>query len=342
MIRSFGSDNHSGIHPKILEAITQVNSEHAVAYGIDELTKKVSSQFENIFGAKSKTFFVMNGTAANVLGLKAVTQSHHIILCSEDAHIHQNEFGAPESWIGCKLQPLSSVHGKITPESVMNYFRSGNLRHFPRLRVLSLTQPTELGAVYSLEEIKILASLAHQRGLYIHMDGARLSNAAVHLGCSLKEMTTDCGVDILSLGGTKNGLMIGDAIVFLGIENFSTETFNYIQHQSMQLISKMRFIAAQFEAYLKDELWRKNAQHSNQMALALAKELGQLSQIKITHPVQSNAVFTALPEPMIGPLQARFHFHVWNQSIPEVRWMTNFDTTFDDIRVLREYLQALF
>lgn len=341
MIRSFGSDNHSGIHPQILESIIRVNRDHALAYGADELTQKVSYEFKKVFGQSSRAFFVTNGTAANVLGLKSITQSHHIILCSEYAHIHQNELGAAENWIGCKLQPIQSLHGKITPESMMDYFKRGNFKHFPRLRVLSITQPTELGAVYSLEEIKVLTNLAHEKGLYVHMDGARLSNAAAHLDCSFQEMTTDCGVDILSLGGTKNGLMLGDAIVFFGLESFSSETFNYIQHQSLQLPSKMRFIAAQFEAYFRDELWRKNALHSNQMAHILAEELAQFSQIKITHPVQSNVVFATLPEAMIEPLQRKFYFYLWNQAISEVRWMTTFDTTLEDIQALREHIQLI-
>lgn len=337
--RSFGSDNHSGIHPEILAAIQAVNSNHAIAYGEDPVTKRVLENFKFQFGPEAETFLVLNGSAANVLALKALLQSHHTVLCSEPAHIHNSEVGASESWIGCKLYPLPTTDGKIRIQTLQEYYKKTDAKHLKRIRVLSLTQPTELGTVYTIDELRCLSDFAHSQGLFVHLDGARLSNAAAELNCSLKALTTEIGIDVLSFGGTKNGLLLGDAVVFLNKKH--SENFDLIRQQSLQLVSKMRFLSAQFEAYFNKSLWLKNATHANAMAKYLATRIEGLSQVKITRKVQTNVVFATLPPSFIPRLQAVIPFHLWNPSLSEIRWMTSFDTTPEDIENLISAMEKI-
>ena len=269
--RGFASDNNSGVHPAIIKVLSDANNGHAIAYGDDPWTEKAKAKFKEIFGAQASIYFVFLGTAANVLSLKAITDSYHAIICADTAHINVDECGAPEKFTGCKLISVPSSVGKITVTAVVKHLHGFEFEHHTQPKVISITQATELGTLYTLEEIKALADLAHQYGMYLHVDGARIANAAVSLGVSFKEMITDTGVDILSFGGTKNGLMYGEAIVFLkeGLDN----NFKYFRKQAMQLSSKMRYISAQFMAYLDQDLWKQSASHANRMAALLQKAL---------------------------------------------------------------------
>ena len=329
-MKGFASDNNSGVHPEVMEAIIQANHEHAVGYGGDEVTSRAESVFREQFGSKANVFFVYNGTGANVIALQAMTSSFQAVIAAETAHIHVDECGAPEKHTGCKMLTVSTPDGKLTPELVKTHLHGFGFEHHAQPGVVSVTQATEMGTVYTLEEIKELADFVHSYGLYLHMDGARISNAAAALGCSFREMTTDAGVDVLSFGGTKNGLMFGEAVVILNPD--LAPHVKYIRKQTTQLHSKMRFMAAQFEVFLKNELWRKNAEHANRMAAKLANEFEGVSGIQLTHKVEANGVFAIVPPDIIEPLQEKFFFYSWDESRHEVRWMTSFDTTEAEIR----------
>ncbi len=327
-IRGFASDNNSGVHPEVLKAIEEANVGHAVGYGDDEYTQKAVDKFKETFGSNTDVFFVYNGTGANVIAIQALTNSYHSVICPETAHINVDECGAPEKHSGCKLLSVETKDGKLTVDAIKKHMHSFGFEHHSQPKMISITQATELGTVYSIEEIKMLAEYAHLNEMYLHMDGARISNAAASLGCSFKEMTVDAGVDVLSFGGTKNGLMFGEAVVFF---NHNTEALKYIRKQTAQLNSKMRFTAVQFLTILTDDLWKKNAAHANRMAQKLAKELQGIKEIRITQSVDSNGVFAIVPEKIIEPLQNEFFFYMWDESINEVRWMTSFDTQEEDI-----------
>lgn len=323
--QSFASDNHSGIHPKVLEAIQAVNTGQAKAYGEDDTTEAATRLFKEQFGPQSEAYFVLNGTAANVLGISAVVRSHHAILCAETAHLHIDECSAPEKFMGTKLILIPTYDGKIHPEQISQYFTKLGDPHQCQPGVVSITQATEYGTIYSPDEVKAIAAESHHHGLLLHMDGARIANAAAGMNCSLNEISLGSGVDILSFGGTKNGLMCGEAVVFANPAH--AREFQYIRKQGMQLASKMRFISAQFEALLKNELWHFNASHANRMAQRLADVLRKFPQIEITQPVQANAVFAKIPPELIARLHETFYFYVWNEKTSEVRLMTSFDTT---------------
>jgi threonine aldolase len=328
--RGFASDNNAGVHPDILKAIVNANDGHAIAYGGDFYTEQAIEKFKEYFGAHVSVYFVFLGTGANVLCLKALTNSFHAVICADTAHIHTDECGAPEKFTSCKLITVPAVNGKITPEEIKKHLHGFGFEHHVQPKVISITQSTEMGTVYSPQEIKALANLAHEFDMYLHVDGARIANASVSLGKSFKEMITDADVDILSFGGTKNGLMYGEAIIFLkeGLD----ENFKYYRKQAMQLASKMRFIAAQFLGYFENELWRKNAEHANHMAQLLAKEIATIKEITITQPVQANGVFAIVPREIIPILQKEFFFYMWNEETNEVRWMTAWDTGESDIQ----------
>src|SRR5579864_7029197 len=262
--RSFASDNNAGIHPEVLKAIAAVNQGHVVGYGDDPYTESAIRKFHEHFGSDIAVFFVFNGTAANVLGLKALTDSYHAVICAEAAHIYTDECGAPEKFTGCKLIPIPTADGKLTVESARHAYHGIGDQHHVQPRVISVTQATEMGTVYTPREVRDLARFAHDRDMFLHMDGARIANAAVSLGLTLREATRDLGVDVLSFGGTKNGVMGAEAVVFFN-KKFSRD-FLYLRKQGMQLASKMRFISAQFEALLSNNLWKKNAEHANRMA----------------------------------------------------------------------------
>jgi len=334
--RSFASDNNAGIHPKILQAIAAVNRGHAVGYGDDPYTASAVRKFKERFGPDIAVFFVFNGTAANCLGLKALTDSFHAVICTEAAHIYTDECGAPEKFTGCKLIPIPTTDGKLTVESVRHAYQGIGDQHHVQPKVISITQCTETGTVYRPKEVRDLARFAHDRKLFLHMDGARIANAAVSLGLSLREATRDLGVDVLSFGGTKNGAMGAEAVIFFN-KNLA-ENFLYVRKQGMQLASKMRFISAQFEALFTNDLWRKNAEHSNRMAALLQNEISKIPQVKIVYPVEANGVFAQIPRQAIAKLQKRYFFYVWNDEQSVVRWMCSFDTTEEDVKEFARFV----
>ena len=353
MKRGFGSDNHSGISPEVLKAIADANVDHALAYGDDEWCARTEALFRDHFGPQAKVYFVFNGTGANVLNIDAMCRSHEAVVCAETAHINVDECGAPQRVVGCRLLTVDTPDGKLTPELVRTRLHGFGFEHHSQPKAISITQSTELGTLYTLDEIRALADLAHSYNMYFHMDGARLANAAVALGCSFKEMTTDLGVDCLSFGGTKNGMLMGESCVIL---NPALDIdLKYRRKQMTQLCSKMRFIAAQFEAYLTTGLWRRNAEHSNAMAQLLKKELQELmsqhspalpstpqhSTIKIMYPVQVNSVFVQLPAEVWHALQKEYFFYDWDEAQNVVRWMCSFDTTEDDIYAFVSALKRL-
>ena len=328
--RNFASDNNAGVHPEILEAIARANQGHVVAYGDDPYTASATKKFEEHFGSDIAVFFTFNGTGANVLGLQALTRSFHSILCSDYAHIYTDECGAPEKHTGCKLIPLHHQDGKITVDAVRHAYHGIGDEHHSQPRVISITQSTEMGTVYHPEEIQSLARFAHERGLFLHMDGARIANAAASLGQTLRQATRDLGVDVLSFGGTKNGILGGEAVVFFHPE--LGEEFLYLRKQNMQLASKMRFIAAQFEALLTGDLWRRSAEHANRMACLLEKEILRIPEVRVAWKVEANGVFAQIPHHSIEKIKQRYFFYTWIEEESIVRWMCSFDTTEDDIR----------
>lgn len=337
--RGLASDNHAGIHPDIWDAMAAANRGHAVAYGGDPYTASARACFRRHFGDAIDVYFVFLGTAANVLSLQAATEPYHAVICAETAHIHVDECGAPERHTGCKLLTVATPDGKLTCEGIRRHLHGFGFEHHAQPRVVSITQSTELGTVYRPEEIRAIADLAHGHQMVLHMDGARLANAAVYLDVSLRELTADAGVDVLSFGGTKNGLMLGEAVVFF--DTALARAFAYRRKQGMQLASKMRFIAAQFEALLSNDLWQRCAAHANRMARLLAEALQSVPEIRTTQPVEANGVFAVVPPEIVAPLQAVCPFYVWNEATSEVRWMTSFDTTEEDIRGFVSELQRI-
>lgn len=335
MKRGFGSDNHSGISPEILEAIKSANVEHALAYGDDEYCKCTEELFKDLFGSQAKVYFVFNGTGANVLNIDAMCRSHHAVVCAETAHINVDECGAPQRIVGSKLLTVPTPDGKLTPDLVRTQLHGFGFEHHSQPRAISITQSTELGTLYTLEEIKALADLAHEYDMYLHMDGARLANAIVSLSkqlgreVSFKEMTTDQGVDCLSFGGTKNGLLMGESAVIL---NPALDVdMKYRRKQMTQLCSKMRFVAAQFEAYITTGLWRRNAEHSNAMAQLLYNGLKDMAGVKVMYPVRANGVFVQMPRDVWHDLLNEYFFYDWDEAENVVRFMCSFDTTEQDI-----------
>jgi threonine aldolase len=328
--RSFASDNNAGVHPEIIDAITRANYGHVVAYGDDPYTKSAIAKFEEHFGSGIQVFFTFNGTGANVLGLQALNRPYHAVLCSDYAHIYTDECGAPEKHTGCKLIPLAHQEGKISVDSVRHAYHGIGDQHHVQARVISITQSTEMGTVYRPGEIRALAKFAHEHEMFLHMDGARIANAAVSLGQSLREATRDLGVDVLSFGGTKNGAMGGEAVVFFNPALASD--FLYLRKQGMQLASKMRFIAVQFETLLTNDLWRRSAEHANRMARMLEAEVKNIPQVKIMWKVEANGVFAQIPRHSIEKIKQRFFFYPWIEEECIVRWMCSFDTTEEDVR----------
>ena len=338
MIRGFASDNYSGVHPAIMEAILSANVGHVPAYGDDPYTRSAKARFKEHFGDDIDVYFVFNGTGANVLGLKAATRSHHSIICAKKSHINLDECGAPEAFSGAKLLPVKTDDGKIDVEGIKEHMFGFGFQHHSQPKVISITQASEAGTVYTPGEIRKIADFAHENNMFLHMDGARLANAAASLGVELREITGDAGVDILSFGGAKNGMMFGEAVLFFDPEISGSE-FKYIRKQGMQLASKMRFISAQFEALLSNDLWRKNAAHANEMARLLAEKTAGVSGIKITQKVQANGVFATMDKQQICRIQEDCLFYVWDEGLPEVRWMTSFDTTPKDVHDFSAYLE---
>ncbi|MBF2055342.1 MAG: low specificity L-threonine aldolase [Candidatus Sericytochromatia bacterium] len=332
-MKSLASDNNAGVHPEIWPVIQAASQGASLSYGHDVWTEQMQATFEKAFGSQSQTFAVLTGTAANVLGLAAVLEPHQAVICSQMAHLNLDEGGAPERFLGAKLITLPTPDGKLCLDDVLAQIPAAEDEHRVQPRVVSITQPTELGTLYTLAEIRALAEALHERGLLLHMDGARIANAVVALDTGFYDMVTATGVDILSFGATKNGLLCGEAVVFLKPE--LARRFHFVRKQGMQLFSKMRLIAAQLTTYLDSGLWRRNALHANQMAAYLAAGLQPLPELKLYAPVQSNGVFVTLPAALIQALQAHTAFYTWDvlpgMPVNLVRWMTAFDTQKEDL-----------
>jgi threonine aldolase len=328
--RSFASDNNAGVHPEVLEAVARANQGHVIAYGADPYTSSSVKKFEEHFGPDIAVFFTFNGTGANVLSLQALARSFQSVLCSDYAHICCDECGAPEKHTGCKLIPLPHQDGKITLDSVRHAYHGIGDQHHSQPRVISITQCTEMGTVYQPEEIQALSGFAHERDMFLHVDGARIANAAAGLGQTLRQASRDLGVDVLSFGGTKNGILGGEAVVFFNPD--LGRDFLYLRKQGMQLASKMRFIAAQFEALLTNDLWRRSAEHANRMALLLEREIKRIPEVRVVWKVEANGVFVQIPREAIEKIKQHYFFYMWIEEESIVRWMCSFDTTEDDIR----------
>jgi len=327
--RFFASDNCSGIHPQILEAIQEANSGHVKGYGYDDVTEAAEQEFEKLFGKDIEVYFVTTGTGANVLGLQSCLQPFEAVICSDMAHIHTDETGAPERNLQAKLFPLTSTNGKISADQIPQLLVGRGVEHHVQPRVISLTQSTEYGTVYSKQEIEAFAALCRKEDLLLHVDGARISNAAVSLGLSPREFIREAGVDVMSFGGTKNGMMMGEAIVFFRKD--LARHMKFRRKQGMQLYSKMRFIAAQFLGFFKNDLWLDLASHSNQLAKQLEAALREIPGVTITQPVEANGVFVIFPNGVADKLADEFPFYVWNEHTGEVRLMCSWDSTADDI-----------
>jgi threonine aldolase len=327
--RGFASDNNSGIHPDILNEIALANNGHVIGYGSDKYTEEAISIFKQHFGSQADIYFVCTGTAANVLGISEITRSWNSIVTASTAHLQEDECGAPEKFTGCKVLTVETSDGKISIDSIRQHLNGFDFEHHSQPKVISITQSTEMGTVYTADEVKTIADFAHSYKMLLHMDGSRLANAAVSLNLPFRAFTTDAGVDVLSFGGTKNGMMTGEAICFLR-EGLS-ENFKYTRKQGMQLTSKMRFISAQYIAYFRKDLWKKNASHSNAMAKLLAEKLTESGEFKISQAVQSNGVFIIMPHDIAEKMRKHYFFYPWDEEISEYRLMTSWDTTEEDI-----------
>lgn len=328
-LKMFMSDNNSGVHSKIMEAIVNINQEHDYSYGTDNTTKRAEELISTLLGKDVDTYFVSTGTAANVIGLSGLLKPYEGVVAAETAHINVDECGALERFSGSKILHISTEDGKISKEGIEKYIGSLGDHHQSQPRVISISQTTETGTLYSIEEIRKLADFAHENGMLLHVDGARIANAVVALNTTFKEMIADTGVDLLSFGGTKNGMMIGEAIVSLNKE--LSQAFKFYRKQGMQLISKMRFISAQFIAYIEDEIWKENALNANNMGKYFAKELSSIPSIKLKNQPETNMIFLHMEKELIDLLHERFDFYVPDEKTNLVRLVTSFDTTKEDI-----------
>ncbi|MFI3317155.1 MAG: low specificity L-threonine aldolase [Rikenellaceae bacterium] len=331
-MRSFASDNNSGVHPLIFKAIEQANIDHAVGYGDDKWTQEATQKIKEVFGPSADPYFVFNGTGANSVAIQSVTRPFNSILCAASAHINVDECGAPQRMSGCALVAIPCPDGKLTVDLIRSHLHNFGVCHHSQPGVVYISQTTELGTVYTLDEIRSIAELIHAHGMYLHMDGARLANAAAYLNCSFKELTVDAGVDILSFGGTKNGMMMGEAVISFREE--ISANIKYFRKQSAQLASKLRYLSAQFPAYLSHELWRKNATAANASAQRLYQALAKYPSIEFTQEVQTNQIFLKMPRKAIDKLLEEYFFYIWNEESCEVRFVTSWDTTDEDISKL--------
>jgi len=327
--RGFASDNYAGIHPEVLDAIAAVNAGHQVAYGDDDVTAALTTAMREHFGPAAEVFPVFNGTGANVVALQAMTRRWEAVVCATSAHVNVDEGGAPEHGAGLKLWTIPTPDGKLTPDLIDTQAWGFGDVHRAQPGVVTITQSTELGTLYSVDEIRAIADHAHALGMSVHLDGARIANAAASLGTGFREFTTDAGIDVVSFGGTKNGAMLSEAIVVLNPD--AAPGVDFLRKSSMQLASKMRFVSAQLLALLTDDLWRRNATHSNAMARLLESRVREIAGVTVVRPVQANAVFAILPPAVTERLQKRFRFYTWDQATGEVRWMCAWDTTADDV-----------
>ncbi|MGI5484106.1 threonine aldolase family protein [Streptomyces lavendofoliae] len=328
-VRGFASDNYAGVHPEILAAIALANGGHQVAYGEDVYTEHLQRVMHSHFGPTAEAFPVFNGTGANVTALQALTDRWGAVICAESAHINVDEGGAPERMAGLKLLTVPTPDGKLTPELIDRQAFGWDDEHRAMPQAVSITQNTELGTVYTVDEIRAIVEHAHGLGMKVHLDGARIANAAASLDVPMRAFTNAVGVDVLSFGGTKNGMLAGECVVVL--DPGAVRHMKHLRKMSMQLASKMRFVSVQFEALLAKDLWLRNARHSNAMAQRLAEGVRAVDGVEILHPVQANAVFARLPHQVSRRLQERFRFYFWDEAAGDVRWMCSFDTTEDDV-----------
>jgi threonine aldolase len=332
-VHDFASDNHAGAHHEVIEAIAAANVGHVGGYGADGWTERAAELFRRHFGPEARAFAVFNGTAANVLAIDALTRPHEAVICAASAHLNLDECGAPERIAGVKLLTVATDHGKLAPADLGRWEAKRGDEHHVQPRVVSITEATELGTLYTAAELRALADAAHERDMFVHLDGARLANAAAALGASLAELTTAAGIDAVSFGGTKNGLILGDAVIFTRGEGAAG--FEFLRKQGMQLASKLRFISAQFEALLGGDLWLRSARHANEMAARLATAVEPIDGVELVHPVEANGVFARLPRPAIDRLLSELPgeppFYVWDEGADVVRWMCAWDTTQEDV-----------
>ena len=327
---AFASDNVAAAHPAVMDALVAANAGSAVPYGEDPWTARAIARLRTLLGAPdAEILFTYGGTGANVVALASVLAPHEAVICPSSAHINTDECGAPERFTGAKLIDVPTPDGKLTPEMVLPLLHGGHGEHQVQPAVIAISQTTELGTVYSLDEVRALADLAHTHGLHLFVDGARLANGVAALGCSLAEITA-AGVDLLTFGGTKNGLMYGEAVVFL--DPALAHRARYVRKQSMQLASKMRFVSAQFGALLADDLWLQGARHANEMARLLAASVRDIDGVRLLREPQANSLFVYLPKHTIEPLRQWSFFWAWDDPTGLVRWMTSFATTEEDVR----------
>ena len=327
--RGFASDNYAGIHPEVLAAIVEANAGHQVAYGDDDVTAALGVAVRAHFGPEAAVFPVFNGTGANVVALQAMASRWEAVVCAASAHVNVDEGGAPEHGAGLKLWTIPTPDGKLTPERIDTQAWGFGDVHRAQPGVVTITQSTELGTLYAVDELKAVVDHAHSLGMGVHFDGARISNAAASLGVGFREFTTDIGVDVVSFGGTKNGAMVSEAVIVLNPE--AAPGVDFLRKSSMQLASKMRFVSAQLLALLSDDLWLRNARHANAMARELETRVRSIDGVTVVRPVQANAVFAILPADVTERLQQRFRFYTWDQVTGEVRWMCSWDTTLKDV-----------
>ena len=339
-MRSFASDNNSGVHPLVMEAIAKANDNHAVGYGDDPWTAAATDKIRAVFGPSADPFFVFNGTGANSVALQAVTRPFNSILCATTAHIYVDECGAPARMTGCAVTPIPTPDGKLTPELIRPYLCNFGVCHHSQPKAVYISQVSELGTVYTIEEVRALADLLHAYHMYLHMDGARLANACAYLNCTMKQVTVDAGVDILSFGGTKNGMMMGESVISFRPE--ISENLAFYRKQSAQLASKLRYLSAQFIPYLTDNLWLENALRANISAEKLADVLRQYPEIHFTQAVESNQLFFTIPEKPLKRLQEKYFFYMWNEANREARLVTSWDTSGEDIARFEQDLKEAF
>lgn len=337
--KSFASDNNAGVHPDILGALILANQGDEIGYGDDDYTRNAVRKFKQILGDDIDVFFVGGGTAANVLGISTAVNSYHGVICAESAHINVNECGALEKFTGCKLLTIPTPDGKITVEQIARHMHDIGNQHHVQPKVISISQPTEMGTVYTYDELYDISEYASDNDMYVHMDGARIANAVASLDVNIKPITGNIGVDILSFGGTKNGMMFGEVLIFF--DRKLAKDFKFLQKQSMQLFSKMRFISAQFDALLSNDLWLKNARQANEMAILLKWKLEEIPDITITQKVETNTVIAKIPKHAIPKLLEKYFFYVWNEETSEVRFVTAFDTKEEDVMLFVQCLKEV-
>jgi threonine aldolase len=345
-IRSFASDNYAGAHPEVLAALAEANGGHQVSYGADAYTELLLEVMKGHFGDQTEVYPVFNGTGANVVALTSMLPRWGAVVATSTAHIDTDENGAPERIGGLKLLTVDTPDGKLTPELIDRQAWGWGNEHRAQPLAVSITQTTELGTLHTVDQIRAVADHVHERGMTLHMDGARIANAAAALGLPLREFTTAAGVDILSLGGTKNGALYGEAVIVLDPD--VAEGLGYLRKLTMQLASKMRFVSAQLLALYEDDLYLRSAAHANAMAARLRASLedlvagGEITGLGFSQPTEANAVFAVLPQDAADRIRERFRFYDWNRATGEVRWMTAFDTTEADVdefvSVVREAL----